>query len=336
MSAPILVWGAGAIGGTLAVAFARAGEEVVLVDQAEDHVAAIRAGGLRIAGPIFEDTRPFAAFTPGELEGRFARVFLSVKAHHTQAEVRALAPHLVEDGFVVSAQNGLNERVIAEVVGAARTVGCFVNFGADYLEPGLVHYSGRGAVVIGELDGAGTERVAALHALLRRFEPNAVLTDNIWGYLWGKLIYGGLLFATAVSEDSIADVLDDGAYRPVLTGLGREVAAVATAANIRLEGFDGFDPGAFVPEAPAERTEKSFADMVAHNRRSLKTHSGIWRDLAIRKRPTEVDAQLGPIAETGREVGVATPITTRLIDVIHDIEAGRRPIARANLAALAA
>ena len=55
---------------------------------------------------------------------------------------------------VVSAQNGLNELVIAEVVGKQRTIGCFVNFGADYLEPGVVHYSGHGAVVIGELDGS--------------------------------------------------------------------------------------------------------------------------------------------------------------------------------------
>ena len=49
--------------------------------------------------------------------------------------------------------------------------------------------------------------------------------------------------------------------------------------------------------------------MVAHNRRSAKTHSGIWRDLAIRKRKTEVDAQLGPVVEIGARHGIATPIT---------------------------
>lgn len=336
MSAAILVWGAGAIGGTLAAAFARAGEQVILVDSAADHVEAVRAAGLRIAGPIFEETIALPAFTPGALEGHFSRIFLCVKAHHTEEAARALAPHLADDGYVVSAQNGLNERVIAGTVGAHRTIGCFVNFGADYLEPGLVHYSGRGAVVVGELDGARTERIGALFELMRKFEPNAVLTDNIWGYLWGKLVYGSLLFATAVSEDSIADVLDNAAYRPVLTEIGREVGAVASAAGMRLEGFDGFDPGAFVPGAPAARTARSFADMVAHNRRSLKTHSGIWRDLAVRKRRTEVDAQIGPIVETGREVGVPMPLTRRLIEFIHEIEEGRRPIARANLEMLAA
>ena len=220
--------------------------------------------------------------------GRFRRTFLGVKAHHTEAAIRALAPHLAEDGYVVSAQNGLNEQVIAGVVGEARTVGCFVNFDADYLSPGVVQYSGHGAVVVGELDGRPSERIAAVHRLMQAFEPGAILTDNIWGYLWGKLVYGTLLFATALTNDSIGDVLDNRRYRPVLTRLALEVGTVAKAAGIRQEAFDGFDPAAFAPGAPADRTEASFDELVAHNRRSLKSHSGIWRDLAVRKRRTEV------------------------------------------------
>ena len=45
--------------------------------------------------------------------------------------------------------------------------------------------------------------------------------------------------------------------------------------------------------------EFSLDALVAHNRRSAKSHSGIWRDLAVRKRPTEVDAQLGIVVTLG-------------------------------------
>jgi 2-dehydropantoate 2-reductase len=76
--------------------------------------------------------------------------------------------------------------------------------------------------------------------------------------------------------------------------------------------------------------------MVAFNRRSAKTHSGIWRDLAVRRRRTEIDAQIGPIVTIGREHGLATPLSARLIALIHDIEDGRRPQAWATLDALAA
>ena len=95
-----------------------------------------------------------------------------------------------------------------------------------------------------------------------------------------------------------------GAYRPVLAALGQEVAAVAAAERVRLEPFDGFDPAAFTAGAPTGALARSFADMVAFNRRSAKTHSGIWRDLAVRRRRTEIDAQIGPIVAIGKEHGL--------------------------------
>ena len=140
------------------------------------------------------------------------------------------------------------------------------------------------------------------------------------------MIYGGQLFATAVTNEGIADLFAERRYRPLFTRLAHEIVAVALAEGVRLESFNGFDPKAFLPGASPSETARSFDDMVAHNRRSAKTHSGIWRDLAIRKRRTEVDAQLGPAVEIGRRHGLALPITARTIDLIHEIEAGRRRI----------
>jgi 2-dehydropantoate 2-reductase len=335
MSSPILIWGAGAIGGTLGAAFIRAGHAVAFVDSEAKHVKAINTRGLRIAGPIFEDTVKAEAFVPADVQGQFNRTFLCVKAHHTRIAATELLPHLAPEGYVVSAQNGINELTIGEIVGKERTIGCFVNFGADYLEPGIVHYSGHGAVVVGEIDGSRTRRIEELHRLMQDFEPKAKLSDNIWGFLWGKMIYGALLFATALTDDSIADVLDNRRYRPVLTALALEVGAVAKANGIRPEAFDGFDPTAFAPGSPAESRDRSFNDMVEHNRRSTKSHSGIWRDLAIRKRKTEVDAQILPVVEIGRKLGVPAPLTARTVAMIHEIEEGKRPLALSNLNELA-
>ncbi len=335
MNAPILIWGAGAIGGSLGAAFLRAGHKVVFVDNVEAHVRAINEDGLKIVGPIWEDTVRAPAFLPADLKGTFKTTFLCVKALHTADAIRAMAPHVAPDGYVVSAQNGLNEIEIAAEVGAARTIGCFVNFGADYLDPGVVTYSGRGAVVVGELEGTQTDRIMALHRLMQDFDVDAVLTPNIWGYLWGKLIYGALLFATAVTNDSIADVLDDKTARPVLTRLGQEVGRVAGAAGVRTEAFNGFYPAAFMPGADPAEITRSFDDMVAHNRRSAKSHSGIWRDLAVRKRKTECQAQLGPIVTAGEKAGLSTPLVRHLMGMIAQIEAGDRPLSMDNLAELA-
>jgi len=265
------------------------------------------------------------AFTPETLRGSWETIVLATKAHHTGSAIRAVAPHLTDTGCVISAQNGLNEIAIAEVVGASRTVGAFVNFGADYLEPGVIHYGGRGAVVVGEIDGVMSPRVVAIRDEWRSFDERAIATTNIWGYLWGKEAYGAMLFATALTNESIADALADARYRDLYIALAREILAVAAARGVTPEAFDGFDPGAYLPSAAAGAAEASLDALVVHNRKSAKTHSGIWRDLAVRKRPTEVDAQLGIVVDIGRAEGVATPLTARVVELIHDIEQGARP-----------
>ena len=331
-----LIWGAGAIGGTLGAYLGRAGGDVTMVDTVAEHVDAIGRGGLHVTGPIDDFTVRVPAFTPQTVSGTWDEIILATKAHHTDAAVRALLPHLAAGGHVVSAQNGLNEIAIAAVVGAERTVGAFVNFGADYLEPGVIHFGGRGAVVVGEIDGRITPRVAAIRDAWSRLDARAIVTDNIWGYLWGKEAYGAMLFATALTNESIAEALAMPGYRALYIALAREILAVASARGIRPEAFDGFDPGAYLPAAPAGAAERSLDALVAHNRRSAKSHSGIWRDLAVRKRPTEVDAQLGIVVSLAGEAGVPTPLTARLVALIHEIERGVRPQSLDTLDALAA
>jgi 2-dehydropantoate 2-reductase len=320
-----LIWGAGAIGGTMGAYLARAGHEITLVDNVDAHVTAIARNGIRIAGPIEEFTAKVPASTPEHLKGTWDTIMLATKAHHTEAATRALLPHLSDTGCVISAQNGLNELIISTIVGKQRTVGAFVNFGADYIEPGVIHYGGRGAVVVGEIDGAITPRVTAIRNAWLDFDQRAIVTPNIWGYLWGKEAYGAMLFATALTNESIADALANPKYRNLYIALAREILAVANARGVKPESFDGFDPAAYLPDAPAGAADRSLADLVAHNRKSTKTHSGIWRDLAVRKRPTEVDPQLGIVTTIGKDAGVATPITRKLVKLVHEIEDGTRP-----------
>ena len=318
---------------------ARAGHDVTLVDTVADHVDAIRRVGLRITGPIAEFSTPVPAFTPETLHGTWDTIILATKAHHTTAAARALLPHLDAAGCVISAQNGLNELDIAAVVGEARTVGAFVNFGADYLEPGVVLYGGRGTVAVGEAfrssDARLSPRALRIRDTWRDFDERAIATDNIFGYLWAKEAYGAMLFATALTNDSIADALAAPQFRELYIALAREILAVARSQGVSPEPFDGFEPAAYLPEAPAGAASRSLDDLVAHNRKSAKTHSGIWRDLAIRKRTTEVDAQLGIIVRLGAAAGVPAPLTARVVALIQEIERGERPLARENLEALA-
>lgn len=325
-SDPIVVWGGGAIGGTIAAYWARAGIPVLLVDIVEEHVEACRTVGLAIEGKIDNFTQQVPAATPAELKGRYSRIVLAVKAQATADTVRSLLPHLSPDGFILSAQNGLNESVIAELAGPERTMGCFVNFGADWLGPGRILYGGRGEVYVGEIDGSTRARTRETHRLLQAFEPDAVLTDNIWGVLWSKLSYASMLFASSLNNDGMAGNFGDPARQPVFERLGREVLDVARARGIRPIAFSSFDPAAFMQDGTPAAARACLDGLAARRRNAGKTHSGFWRDLAVRKRRTEVDPLMGAVATLARESGVATPALDTLIALVHDIEDGRREL----------
>lgn len=335
MAEPILIWGAGAIGGTLGAFWARAGVNVLMVDVVAEHASACSTQGLSIEGPVDNFTQVVPTVTPDELSGTFSRIVLAVKAHHTAAAVAKCAPHLADDGFVLSAQNGLNEIIISRELSAQRTMGCFVNFGADWHAPGKILFGNRGAVVVGELDGRSRDRTQEMFELLKIFEPDAVLSEDIWSYLWGKLGYGAMLFATALTNDSMAENFADPARSDIWITLAREVIAIAHAQGVTPRGFNGFEPDAFMPDVPTHLAQQSIDRLAEFNRHSAKSHSGIWRDLAVRKRPTEVDAQVSIIADLGEQASIATPALRRLVELIHDIEQGRREQSMDTLLALA-
>ena len=234
---------------------------VTLVDVVGDHVRACRMTGLAITGPVEEFKVKISALEPHEVTGTFRRIVLAVKAPATQAALEQLKPHLADDGFVLSAQNGLNELAIAAAVGPERTMGCFVNFGADWHGAGQILFGNRGAVVVGEIDGAPRERTRAMHELLKLFEPDAVLTDNIFGYLWGKLAYGAMLFATSLNNDSMSENFADPQRFAVFDTLGREVIAVARARGITPVGFREVRSGSVRARRKRSRARAAIASL---------------------------------------------------------------------------
>lgn len=303
--------GAGAIGGTLAAHATRAGHDVLLCDAAADHVEAVNTKGLEITGPVEQFTVKVPAVTPDGLPDRIDRAVVAVKSLHTPAAARLLKDRLAPDGFVLSVQNGLTAHHLVDAVGAPRVLSSFVNIGADYLEPGRVIQGNVATFRIGELaGGAVTDRVREMVSVL----PYAQATDNVLGYLWGKEAYGAMLWAGAVSDLEIADTLDTPRYRPLMVAVAQEVLAQAP---VPVEGFDGFEPNDL---------EGSLDRLALFNRRSAKKYSGIYRDLVVRKRKTEINEMLSELHG---------PIFAKIAELIHDIEEGRRVNCVENLDELA-
>ena len=122
-------------------------------------------------------------------------------------------------------------------------------------------------------------------------------TGRILGHLWGKVAVGAYYVATALVDADVLELLADDERLSTFGELVSEVARVA-AAEGACEAVDGFDPDAFL-RAEAAGIRASWDAQRRYWRRLEARHTGVWRDLWLHRRPTEVSAILGPIAQGG-------------------------------------
>jgi 2-dehydropantoate 2-reductase len=160
------------------------------------------------------------------------------------------------------------------------------------------------------------------------------VTHNVLGYKWAKHVYAGLLVATAVVDAHVFEVVERSpAVQRMLVALVAEGMAVADGLGVRLEPFAEFDPALYRAAAAGDEdaVRRAMSAIACHYRGNTKTKTGIWRDLAVRKRKTEVQALLGATVARAEPLGLPMTRTRRLMALIEDLENGRRAMDWANL-----
>lgn len=327
------VVGAGAIGGLTGAYLAKHGEDVVFVDVVPEHVQAINEHGMFIDGVEGEMRVPARATMPENLKGPLDVVLVAVKSAHTDAAIEMIKPHLDEHSLVVSLQNGLNPDRIAAKIGSDRVAGAFINFAADYIAPGHIRYGGVGDYYLGLLDRPADERLNLIASKFNKI-MNTVVTDNIMGYLWSKECYGSLLIGTALVDAPVHEVLAIPENRKVLSSAVIEAVKVADAVGVTLEPFVPFDPDTFREPIEQERLNQFFNTVATRFEGRIKQHTGIWRDLRVRRRKTEVDWLTGEMIRRGEELGISPVVNKHLVRMIHEIEEGQREQGWENLTEL--
>ncbi|MBI2320803.1 MAG: 2-dehydropantoate 2-reductase [Chloroflexi bacterium] len=337
MAGVIAVLGAGAIGARLGGRMTAAGTDVWLLDGWSAHVAAMRDHGLLIDGAQPEERIRVNAMhlsEIGRLPGPVDVAFLAVKSYDTAHVVEHLRPYLAADGVVVSVQNGMNEEVIARIVGAECTIGAVTRLSGDLIGPGHVRALRASAPFsIGELDGRITPRLQRIAALMSPASP-AEPTDDIWGKLWTKLVLNCTVNpACALSGLTVDLALGHPVARRVLFGVCREAVDVAAALGVRLRSVAGLDVALLGTRDPAQRPKaEEHADAEARSSRGV--YPSMLQDLR-KGRPTEIEYLNGYLVRRAEEVGVRTPVNAALVRMVKEVESGRRPIAVANIDELA-
>ena len=185
----VCVLGAGSLGSTIGGALAQAGNEVHFVGRAP-HMNAINEKGLVMVTPTGEEMAHPVGHTVPDGIGAVDLVIVLCKAFDTAKTIEEARELVGPDTVVMSLQNGLGaEDVLCEAVGAEHVIGGKTYIGGMLLEPGRVQATIPGKdTFIGELDGGVTPRVQAIGKAFEDAGMHCIVSDNIMGVIWDKLL----------------------------------------------------------------------------------------------------------------------------------------------------
>lgn len=314
----VCIYGAGAIGGTIAARLALAGVETAIVARGA-HLAAIRDRGLRFVTPKDDKVvRVTATDDPATLDPQDL-IVAAVKAHQLPAIAHPVKHLLHDETAIVYAVNGMpwwyfhksgdgrdGKRldrldpggVLWDEVGVERTIGCVVNIPAAVSAPGEVHYEGgNNRLALGEPDGTQSPRLAKIAGLLRSAGFDIETSEPIRYEVWRKLAL--ILVASPVAiltTMSTGPAIRDPAVREAARRSWHEANAIAAAYGYILDGD---------VDAKLDRIAKG-----GHHRPS------ILQDLDA-GRPLEIDPQMTVPLELAREARVPVPVLDMLAGLMR-------------------
>jgi len=342
VSKKILFVGAGAIGSYLGAFLSRAGHDVTLVDAWAEQVETIGRQGIAVTGPH----DPFTAWPRAvhlhaaqRLPRDFEIVFIALKAYDTAWAAQLALRHAAPAGLIVSSQNCWPDPTVAAVTGAQRTVGLIMSkIGVALWKPGEVERGmeqGRGqghdVFRVGEHDGRITPRAEELAEILSAVDGSQV-TDNLWGERWSKLCANAMGNpVTAMSGLGSREVASSEAGRAITIHLAGESARVGIALGYRVPNFNGESVQRWAD--CARRETWNLLDMMLTRKSAAGPNwrASMAQDVA-KGRPTEIDYMNGHVVAQGKIAGVPTPVSAATVDMVKDVEAGRRKQAPENIA----
>jgi 2-dehydropantoate 2-reductase len=269
------------------------------------------------------------------LDGPLDVAFVATKAAEASAAAESLLPLLKPDAALVSLQNGICEEALAEVVGPERVVGCVVGWGATFHGPGRMEVTSEGEFVVGRLDGSTDVRLEAVRDMLNAVAPTRI-SNNILGELYSKLIVNSCINSLGVIAGvPLGQLLAVKKIRQVFIAIMTEAVAVADAMGLTVPPGGGgkLDYHRFLAQTgwPGNLRRHLMIRLIGFKYRRIRSSS---LQSLERGRKTEVDFLNGYICRQGRRYQVPTPVNDAVVEMIHEIEAGTRPISMSNLTTL--
>lgn len=300
----VAVVGAGAMGGVWAVRLASAGNQVTILDVAEEVVETINAGGLTVEGKDGTvSARVRATYDAAEI-GPVDTVFFFVKANHTASAAELAAPLVEPSTTIVSLQNGWgNADVLAETYDPEQIVVGVTYNSATVSAPARVAHTGAGPTYVGPFaDGAGIDRAEVISGLMDEAGFETEATPKVKTEVWKKLILNAATLPTAALTGLRAGELgEQGPMLELVDAVTEEAVQTARAQGYEIELVERVDQIHKTLEGAGTGKASMLQDVEA-------------------RRKTEVEVINGAVVRAAKENEVEVPLNEAMVALVGGLE----------------
>lgn len=325
------IYGAGAMGTVLGAYIAKAGREIDLINRNREHIAALKEKGAHIVGTV-DFVQKVNALLPEEMTEKYDIILLMTKQRMNGEIVRFLKDYLKEDGALCTCQNGLPEPKIAEIIGEDRTLGCAIAWGATFRGKGVSELTSDPAALTFSLGAYGKGNHLQDVKELLECMGTVTVEQNFIGARWSKLLinsaFSGL---STVTGATFGEISKEKRSRRVAQAIMKECIDVAKAAGIRIEPVQGHKIDKLFDYKGKLKKAFSFALIPVAMKKHARLISSMLQDLRAGKK-CEIDFINGVVCEYGKKYSVPTPCNERTVQLVHEIEEGKRAISFENIA----
>ena len=324
----VAILGAGSLGTVMGAVVSKRGGECILIDANEAHVKALNEKGAYVTGYMDLKAMPVTAVTPAEMSGIYDLVFVLTKQTANEKALNNLLPYLDANSTVCTLQNGIPEEAVAKIVGAERTIGGTVGWGAGWVEPGVAQLFTKPdhmRIEIGSLQGAVTERVKEAGEFLK-LAGDVDMKENLAGVRWSKLLMNSALSGmSAALGCTFGDVIDDDKAVLCAAHVAKELIEVAKVKGVQLEnivpGYNFYDLY-FTDKAGRDRAVSMLREIYEVHR---PQKASMLQDLE-KGIPCEIDYINGLVCQQGDIYGVDTPFNDTIVSIVKAVEAKTAPL----------
>lgn len=266
-----------------------------------------------------------SVFSPNnllELEGPADVLWLTVKCLALESVIPTIVECVTDRTIIICCQNGVaNHKIIQQAFPNNQVIRAMVPFNVTNTIENRFHRGSQGHLVL-ECEGEASDSIKWLARQLNSALLPTDTTYHMTALQWAKLQLNLGNAVNALADVPVKEMLGNYQYRLLIAKMMRELLQVTEKKQIKLPKIANV-PNTWIPNVLS--LPNFLFNRVAHSMLAIDptVKTSTWSDIHAGKM-TEIEFINAQVVDTGKQIGVDTPINSQVVALIKRAEQGEK------------